>query len=107
MTIPNKVRVNGVDYAIKRSDELIIINHKECFGDIDYNKKLIRIKNDLQDIQGEEETLLHEIFHAIVYERNFDYSKNDDETITEELARGLYQIVKDNPSLFEGGVMND
>lgn len=90
-----------MDYTVKRVDEVIIVDHKECFGSIDYNKKIIRIANNIQDLQGEEETFLHEILHGIVFERNFTYEKNDDETITEELARGLHQVIKDNPGIFK------
>lgn len=101
MNIPDKVRIGSMDYTIKRVDEAIIIDHKECFADIDYNKKIIRIGNNIQDSQGEEATFLHEVIHGIVFERNFSFEKNDDETITEELARGFHQIIRDNPGIFK------
>ena len=101
MNIVNKVRIGSIDYTVNKTTEIILVDHKECFGSIDYNKKLILINSELQDIQGQEETLLHEIVHGIVYERNFSYEKNDDETITDELARGLHQLIRDNPKLFE------
>lgn len=101
MKILDKVRIGSVDYEIKHTNDIIIVDHKECYGDINYNKKIIRIGNNITSLQGEEETLLHEILHGIVYERNFTYDKNDDETITEELARGLHQVIRDNPGIFE------
>ena len=100
MNIPDKVRIGSMDYIVKKVDEVIIVDHKECFGSIEYNKKIIKIGNDIQDKQSEEVTLLHEIFHGIVFERNFSYEKNDDETITEELARGMHQVIKDNIGMF-------
>ncbi|SMC17218.1 hypothetical protein SAMN02745134_00262 [Clostridium acidisoli DSM 12555] len=100
MNIPSKVRIGSVDYMISRTDEIIIVNHQECFGDIDFNKKIIRIAQNIQDIQGEEITLLHEMLHGLVYERNFEYERCDDETITEEISRGLHQLIRDNPQVF-------
>ena len=101
MNIPSKVRVGSMDYTVELTEDIILVDHKECFGDVNLIKKVIRINKNNQDIQGMQETLLHEIFHGIVYERNFTYDKNDDETITEELARGLHQIIKDNPNMFK------
>ncbi|HEY5523983.1 MAG TPA: hypothetical protein VIK26_01460 [Clostridium sp.] len=100
MNIPGSVRIGSMDYKIKVSDEMILVNHTECYGSIDFRTKIIRINNEAQSIQGQEETLLHEIFHGICEERNFTYLGNDDETITEELARGLHQLIRDNTGMF-------
>ena len=101
MNIPKIVRIGSMDYKIIVSNEIILGDNKACFGDVDLRKKVIRINNELQGVQGQEETLLHEIFHGISEERNFLYEKNDDETITEELARGLHQLIRDNPEMFK------
>jgi len=101
LNILKSVRIGSMDYKVLLNDKLILEDGKECFGAINFRKKEIKINNELQDIQGQEETFLHEILHGICEERNFIYEKNDDETITEELARGLHQLIKDNPKLFE------
>ena len=101
LNILKSVRIGSMDYKVELTDEVILVEHKECFGSADFNNKVIKINTELHHTQGQEETLLHEIFHAITHERNFSYDKNDDETITEELARGLHQLIKDNPKLFE------
>lgn len=103
MNIPDKVRIGSIDYEVKHTNDVIIVDHKECYGDINYDKKVIRIGNNIQSHQGEEETFLHELVHGIVYERDFSYDKNDNETITEELARGLHQVIRDNPEIFKEG----
>jgi len=105
MKIPDKVRIGSIDYTVEITGEVIIVDRKECNGEIDYNEKVIKIRNDMQCVQSQEITLLHEIVHGIVYERNFAYEKCNEETITEELARGLHQVIKDNPEMF-GGVSN-
>jgi len=101
LNILKQVRIGSMDYKVELTDETIIVDHRECFGNINYYDKTIEINTTSQDIQGQELTLLHEIFHGVVYERNFKYNVNDDESITEELARGLHQLIKDNPKLFE------
>ena len=101
MKIPSSVRIGSVDYKIIMTDEILLVNDLSCCGKINYNQHEIKVKNDMQDVQGMEITLLHEIFHAITNERNFTYVKNDDETITEELARGLHQLIRDNPNMFK------
>lgn len=89
-----------MDYQIQFVDGPIIIDNHTCYGDIEYDKHTIRILKDCEDTQGKECTLMHEIVHGIRHERNFTYENNNEETITEELARGLHQVIKDNPGLF-------
>jgi len=101
MKIPETVRIGSMDYSVKRTDEIIIVDNKKCKGDINYLSKEIRISNEIKNTQDNEVTLLHEICHGIVYERNFTYKDNDEETITEELARGLHQVIRDNPKIFQ------
>lgn len=101
LNIPGKVRIGSMDYTVELTKNVILVDHKECCGDVDLLKKVIRINVDNQNKQEMEATLLHEIFHGIVFERNFAYEKNNDETITEELARGFHQIIKDNPDIFK------
>ena len=100
MKIPNKVKIGNVVYDIKLSDEVILMDNKRAYGQIDFNFHTIKIDNSLQDIQGQEETFFHEVFHGIVHQRNFDYDKTDEENITEELARGFHEFIKDNPLIF-------
>jgi hypothetical protein len=101
LNIPDKVRIGSMDYRIIYVEGPLVDNDKVLFAQIDFNKKTIKIVKDMQDIQGEEESLLHEIQHGIVFERNFNYENNDEETITEETARGWHQVIRDNPGIFK------
>jgi hypothetical protein len=47
-------------------------------------------------------TLLHEIIHGIVRERHFDF-KAEEELVVDELAKGFYNLVNDNPEMFKEG----
>jgi len=101
MNIPSIIRVGSMDYKVILTDEILVVDCHTCKGMIEYEKHEIKIKEDIQDKQGMEVTLLHEIMHAIVRERNFEYEKNSDEGITEEIACGLHQLIRDNPLLFK------
>jgi len=54
-------------------------------------------ENDLS--QGRiEQVLIHEILHGIVFTTGLNLE--DEEITVNVLAKGLYQVIKDNPSLF-------
>lgn len=101
MKIPDKIRIGSMDYTVIFTDEVLIIKGRECLGSIDYLLHEIKIKNDAQDRQGYEQTLLHEIVHGIIRERNFDLNSDDEELKVDEIASGLHQLIKDNPDLFK------
>lgn len=42
------------------------------------------------------ETLIHEILHGIIFDRQIDFQNDDEEAIIERLSRGLYQVLKEN-----------
>lgn len=103
MKIPNKIRIGSVDYNVMLSKKTLILNNKVCFGTVHYTLHTIDVNNVLQDIQGMEQTFLHEVIHAIIYERNFSLNLKDDkdiEMIVNELAYGLHQLIRDNPGMF-------
>jgi hypothetical protein len=106
VNIPNKVRIGSMDYEVLLTDETLVLNGSECFGTIDYNKHLIKINNYLQDIQGNEQTFLHEVVHGIIRERHLDIKNSDEETIVDEIATGLHQLIKDNSFILGGNVLS-
>lgn len=100
MNIPEKVRIGSCDYDIKLTYETIVLNTRECKGMIDYEFHEIKVNNTVQDKQGQEQTFLHELIHGIIRERNLDLQNVDEETITDEIAVGLHQVIRDNPEIF-------
>ncbi|WP_338627619.1 hypothetical protein QJR52_06975 [Clostridium baratii] len=102
MNIPNKIRIGSVNYDVTVSDETLVVNRQECKGLIDYEFHKIKINNSVQDKQGQEQTFLHELVHGIVRARSLDLENSDEETITNEIALGLHQVIKDNSIIFEG-----
>lgn len=99
MRIPKKVRISGVDYAVVHTGDPILVDHVECMGSVAYASHEIRLTTDPRvDEQQSKQTLLHEIFHAIIGDREIDFE--DDESIVEQFARAWYQIIVDNPAMF-------
>ena len=99
MKIPSKVRVGSIDYTINSKDERQILNARQCYGVIDYEYHTIELDSGIQDIQGLERTFLHELVHAIVKEHKINL-EGDSEEVTDKLAYGLHQVIRDNPSIF-------
>jgi hypothetical protein len=98
-SIPSTVKVGAIPYTVIQCGETLTIDRKECTGIIDYEQQFIKINTVVQGQQRAEETFYHELIHAIARERGLDWGDNK-ELYTTELAKGLYQVVKDNPEAF-------
>lgn len=95
--INDKVRIGGIDFTILRMPRLLSDTDELLCGQIDNLASLIRINSDIsQDMQNI--TLLHEILHGIAQHALLELG-DDEETIIDVFARGLYQVHKDNPGL--------
>lgn len=101
MHIPNKLTISGMEYTVKLEDKPLFCNNQRAYAHIDYDNKEISIDVGLQDIQGQQQSLLHEILHGIVYDRELDFAKDEEETIVDQISNGLYQLIKDNPNMFK------
>ena len=93
MKIPDKVRIDGVDYEVIHKENL---NNGErlLLGEIDYVQSEIRLKHG-QSNQYACVTLLHEILHGIAHHKKLDLGKNE-ENIIDGFAFGIYQVLQDN-----------
>lgn len=101
MYIPSQVRIGSVKYDVIVSSDILTLNGRECKGLIDYEFHTININNSIQDRQGVELTLLHELVHGIIKERSLSLEGSDEESIVEEISRGLHQVIKDNSVMFK------
>lgn len=107
MKIPEKVRLNGIDYTVQFIHDLND-GGSVLDGEIKYNYQLINLNTSTQGYQGQCLTFLHEICHAIL--NNYDCARvgetkripKDEETLVEIFSRGFYQFLQDNgASLFD------
>ena len=101
MEIPQKIRIGSYDYDVKLEDKTLVLNAVQCKGMIDYEYHKINIDTGIQDKQGQEQTFLHEAIHGIVNTRSLDLDNSNEETIVDEIAMGLHQVIRDNPNIFK------
>lgn len=102
MNIPHKIRIGGADYRVRTCTGPVIVDGKQCYGSIEYASHEIIIDKTLGDHAHQICTLLHEVLHGIVHDRMIDF-KADEEDVIDALARGLYQVLADNPDLMKRG----
>lgn len=98
----DKIRIDAFDYEIvfkdSTCDELVVEN-MTCKGSIHYETKQIFISTKFPE-QCQRQTLFHEIMHALIHERSINPKETDIETFVDEMAKGVIQLIRDNPLLF-------
>lgn len=93
------VIIDAVTYRIKETADIIVLDGQECGAIVEYGKALITIRNDESLGEGAKaKTLMHEIVHAILHERGMEKAA-DDETLVNELAAGIVNLIRCNPQL--------
>lgn len=100
MIIPEVIRIGSCDYLVEFTDRDIVVDRSQCKACIDYDNHLISIDSNIGDIQSQEQSFLHEIVHGIISDRAINLKEDDEELIVDELAKGMHQIIRDNPEMF-------
>lgn len=100
MYIPEKIRINGIDYEIKEVSGLND-DSKVLYGQVTYGKTLIELNPENQSKQHEKVTLWHEIFHVIEETNGLDFGENKEKVI-DTLAFAVNQILEDNKNALFG-----
>lgn len=91
------LKIGGLTYNLQLLDTSPKLNGDELLGLIDYDRQEIYISNE-QHIETKLVTIIHELLHGIVHDRNLPVGGNE-ENIVDGLSRGIYQILVDNPRL--------
>ena len=94
MKIPESVRIGGVEYRILRAEPSLNDGIHMLCGQIDYQKSLIRLSDEVKGREQECITLWHEILHGI--RNHAGVQIEDEETAVEMFAKGIYQVLADN-----------
>lgn len=98
MNIPKTVKIGGYDYVVERVKGPFPSGDIVCVGAHTASQTLIRVSDDGNQ-SYQETTFLHELCHGIVYvycgERDYE------EEFVTQFAKGLYQVIKDNPNIFK------
>ena len=104
MIIPEVVRVGSVFYQVKTQDTPIVMNGVQCLGYCDYYSHTIMLDMSMQDEQTIEQTFLHELVHAMMFERKINLetmglSNLQMEEVVDNLGIALHQVLLDNPDI--------
>ena len=98
MRVLDKVRIGGVDFAVIFKPRLLSDNDTLLCGQINHRASEIFINSDLGE-EMQHITLLHEILHGLAEHAQLKLS-DQEETIIDVFARGIYQVIKDSPEMF-------
>ena len=96
MKIPEKINISGIEYEVIKTEGPLVVEGDQVYGLIDYNNRNIKLDTKIQDEQGLKSTFIHEVLHGIVFDRQIDWKNDGEETIIEQLARGIYSMLKEN-----------
>lgn len=89
----DKIKVGGIVYDVEFK-ELDAENGIQL-GWCNYVKSKFEINNHNISEQKQEQTIIHEMTHAIIHEAGLDFG-DDEESIVNHISLVLHQVLKDN-----------
>ena len=115
MTIPGKnfkIRVGPFFYEVYLTNQ-DVIDGEEVYGSTHNSDQKIFL-DGRRTRQKVEQTFIHELLHACCFVNGLSYRFNgekkvDEEDVCREMSMTLYQVIRDNPNIFnfqEGGEKN-
>lgn len=101
LNITEKVKIGGYMYDVQRPAAPFPSADcsNVCDGEHNFSQQLIKVVFAGTKVY-QDTVFLHEICHAIVAVYCNDVG-NDEEKFVEQFAKGLYQVVADNPEIFK------
>lgn len=96
---PKNARVLGKTWRV-RADKTLL-SHDDTAGDCHGRSQLIRYGTG-QALEQEQDSVLHELIHAVWHENGLSHDVNDDkleEMIIRRTASGVLALLKENPEL--------
>ena len=104
MIIPEVVRVGSVFYQVKTQDARKVMSVVQCLGYSESYSHTIMLDMSMQDEQTIEQTFLHELVHAMMFERKINLetmglSNLQMEEVVDNLGIALHQVLLDNPDI--------
>lgn len=90
-------KVGGIVYSVNEKEAVEIDGDFNYRGSCDKNMAIIEIKRDMNE-QKKQQTLLHELLHAMFEESGLDIDNEED--IVCQIAPVLHQVLKDNDFSF-------
>ncbi len=96
----DKVKIGCTTYIVIYTDEEITLNGEQCDGVIEYDNGIIKISNTIGP-QLMNQVWWHEVVHGIMNDRDIS-TEDDEESLVDKLAKGLYALMQDNRFLMPG-----
>lgn len=91
----NKVTILGIEYDVVYLEDLI--KREGLYGDINYNKQVIRIDNSMKN-DRKIRTIIHEVLHGIMESLGYSEINYDEEKI-QNISNALYLVAVNNLGL--------
>lgn len=98
---PAKVKIVGKVYKVRVVTERAVGFDPGDYGDCDNDNLVIRIVAG-RSLENDQDTLLHEIIHAVEFQMGLDGEINKKVSAEQRVqgtATGLLAVMKDNPAL--------
>lgn len=98
---PKQLRILGKVYKVRVVTERTAGFENGDYGECDNDRHVISIVAG-RSLGNDQDTLLHEIIHAVAFQMNVDGAINkreNEEKWVQALATGLLAVVKENPVL--------
>jgi hypothetical protein len=87
-----QLKIGGAIYTVNEVDGLM--RKLSLFGNVDFSDCIIQIDANISD-ERKEQTLIHEMLHAVHFEAGYDPSEQDEDLIN-RTANVLHQVIVDN-----------
>jgi hypothetical protein len=87
-----QLKIGGAIYTVNEVDGLM--RKLSLFGNVDFSDCIIQIDTDISD-ERKEQTLIHEMLHAVHFEAGYDPSDQDEDMIN-RASNVLHQVIVDN-----------
>lgn len=99
MNITEAVKIGGYNHKVERPTEPFVCDGTICDGTYDFTKQVIKVAQ--AGSQAYQNTVfLHEICHGVVENYCRGNDNYNEEKFVEQFAKGLYQVINDNPEIF-------
>ena len=99
--IPETVKIAGCVYSVDREEKSFVNGSNVVDGTHSFFEQKIKVvREGTEDYQSV--VFLHELMHGIIenYCPNI-VSAVDEEKLVEQISKGLFQVVTDNPEIFK------
>jgi hypothetical protein len=100
MLLPATIKVGGFQWTIEESKD--VTHEGSVFGTTHHHTQKLIIEPDIS-VQKKNQTILHEMMHAIWWQSGLDRmfgdlktDRENEERIIHALSMGLYQVLTDN-----------